>query len=115
MKTNWIVTIIIVIMIVVILKIAVSNIFMKYALSSYDIIKCNLYNFDIDAIINNQDIIVSLMYMIIGVAYPNKHLYILFVNIVYEIVNFYLGNTTNYVISPILNTVTYSIGSAIRQ
>lgn len=77
-----------------------------------DLIMCNINNLH-DEKINEQGIFVAILYCIFGIVFPNNNLGIIIISIIFEIVQPYFGNKSNYVLGPLVNFSSYTLGSIL--
>lgn len=63
--------------------------------------------------IDGWTIIHGLMYFIIGLIVPDHYLFILGVSVAFEFVQPYLGNSSRYIINPLVSLTGYAIGSVL--
>lgn len=57
----------------------------------------------------------GLMYFIIGLIAPNYYITITAVSVVFELVQPFLGNSSRYIINPLVNLTGYTIGSIMSK
>ena len=55
----------------------------------------------------------TLIYFVLGLGLPNHYLLTIIISIIFEIAQPYFGYESNYIMGPILNLTSYSIGSMI--
>lgn len=62
---------------------------------------------DIDA----WDLIRGLIFLVIGIAIPNKYLVVIIMSILFELIQPYFGGVPKYIINPLINITGYAVGS----
>jgi hypothetical protein len=57
----------------------------------------------------------GIVYFIIGVLVPDQYLIIVLISIGFELFQPYLGNSSRYIINPLVNLTGYAIGSVLNK
>ena len=65
--------------------------------------------------IDGWSIVHGLMYFIIGLIVPNQYLFIIATSITFEIIQPCFGNKSRYIINPLINITSYTIGSLLSN
>jgi hypothetical protein len=55
----------------------------------------------------------GLMYFIIGLIVPSQYLLIILISIIFEMIQPYFGNSSRYIINPLVNLTGYAMGSIL--
>ena len=107
---NLFIKLIICIIFVILIQICVFFLFGNKETS--DLIVCNVNSLH-DEKINHQGIFIAILYCVFGIIFPNNYLGIIIVSVIFEFVQPYLGNKPNYILGPMLNLSSYTIGSIL--
>lgn len=65
--------------------------------------------------IDGQTLIYGLIYVMIGLMIPNKHIWIILLSISIEIIRPYLNLTPKYIVNPLIGITGYSFGSYLSD
>lgn len=68
-----------------------------------------------EANIDGWALVHALMYFIIGLIVPGYYLLIIAISLLFEISQPYFGNKARYVVNPLINITSYTIGSLLSN
>lgn len=88
---------------------------MKFAEVPYSV-KCAFNEPDCEkGDLDGWSLVNALLFFIIGLIIPDKYLIIIVISVVLEILQPYFGNSSRYIINPLVNITGYAIGSLVNS